>query len=500
MLTYISKKIKTIFRFLNPKNIAKEIHRYGYEFSMSAYIKHLLLIYAGIGVLAYFYRLNITSISVILITATLFIPMVFISTYRSMYEHKKFDDLINYMEQILYSFKRRNKILDSLMDTLALFPDGEMHDDIVKAIDYIQNANTDGNIFREALSFIEEDYGCKRLSRIHDFLIKVESTGGDYDMPIDILLSDRKLWADRVYAIEGEKKNIKNKVTIGIVISFLIGLMAVLILPGDLDVSKNTASQSVTTFVFLCNMAIWYITNQNFSGSLIHTKDSYTWKEMKHKYDIVFHSDIEKKKKKFLIIGIIMIPCAALMFYKFGIGAGIISLMMIYIIITQPGRQYKTAYKRVREEVEKAFPEWLLGMSLLLQTDNVHVALSKSIEDAPEILKEELRNLEEGIAQQPNIVAPYLKFMDKFDVSDIFSAMKILFSMAEYGAKDITKQIGALVERNSSMIDRAERLRAEDSLAIMSFFVLLPMVTGVFKLLTDLALIIFQMMNTVGNF
>ena len=495
------KNKSSIFKYLNPKNVATEVHRCGYEFSMSSYIKYLLIMYAGIGILAYLYKLQIIPIIIILIVAAFFVPIVFLTTYHTMYEQKKFDDLTNYMELMLYSFKRNSKILTSLEDTLTLFSEGsEMHNDILKAIDYIKNSNTTGDIFQEALSIIEEDFGCKRLSTLHNFLVKVERSGGDFDLSVDILLNDRKLWVDRVYELERDKKNVKIKVTMGIAISFVVGLMAVYIIPENMDIPANILSQIVTTFVFLCNMAVWYVANRKLSGSLIDTRDAYTWEEIKYKYNLVFHEDAQKKSNGFLIAGLLLLPVAVFLYFKIGAGVALITLLLIYIIITQPKRQYKLAFKKVRNEVEKAFPDWLLSMSLLLQTDNVHVAIRKSKEDAPEILKEELDKLDDGIIEYPNAVEPYVHFMDKLDISDVLSAMKMLYSMAEFGTKDISKQIGALVERNSTMTDKAERLRAEDYLAAMGFFVLAPMVTGVLKLVTDLALIVFYVVNIINVF
>lgn len=102
-------------------------------------------------------------------------------------------------------------------------------------------------------------------------------------------------------------------------------------------------------------------------------------------------------------------------------------------MLTQEKRKYKHARKRVLREVEKQFPEWLMNLSLQLQTDNVHVSLKKTIPDAPFILKQDLTRLVEEIEQQPNALQPYLRFMREFQIPDVLSAMKILYSMAEFG-------------------------------------------------------------------
>ena len=68
-----------------------------------------------------------------------------------------------YMEQLLYSFKRRAKILTALEDTKLLFRQGEsrLYNGIEYAVEHIQSAQSDGNIYQEAFSEIEKEYGCK---------------------------------------------------------------------------------------------------------------------------------------------------------------------------------------------------------------------------------------------------------------------------------------------------------------------------------------------------
>ena len=75
------------------------------------------------------------------------------------------------MEQLLYSFKRRAKILTALEDTKLLFRQGEsrLYNGIEYAVEHIQSAQSEGNIYQEAFSEIEKEYGCKRLYKIHDF-------------------------------------------------------------------------------------------------------------------------------------------------------------------------------------------------------------------------------------------------------------------------------------------------------------------------------------------
>ena len=221
--------------------------------------------------------------------------------------------------------------------------------------------------------------------------------------------------------------------------------------------------------------------------------------EIWEKYKYVVKGNREKERFKYSIIGCIFGVTAILLGNTVGMtAAGAAGAAAIWML-TQEKRKYKHARKRVLREVEKQFPEWLMNLSLQLQTDNVHVSLKKTIPDAPFILKQDLTRLVEEIEQQPNALQPYIRFMREFQIPDVLSAMKILYSMAEFGIRDMGGQIDALVQRNTVMMDRAERLKEEDLMAGVGFLVLLPMITGVVKMLADLVLVIWGILSVVNT-
>ena len=478
-----TKKKKTkrhIVRYWNPKLLNLEIQRCGYTFSASAYLKYLAAVYLGIAGFSYLFQLQILFMGIVMVAASIFVPAIFLMNYRNLYEEKKFEDLTAYMEQLLYSFKRRAKILTALEDTKLLFRKGEsrLYDGIEKAVDYIQASNSAGNIYEEAFAGIEEEYGCKRLYKIHDFLIKVEQAGGSPNAAIEILLNDRKLWIERIYGLQKEKKNIKVKVTIGIGLSMLICAMSIWMLPKEFDITKNPVSQAVTTGV---------VSDEDLEKE-----------ELRKKYEYVTQGNRKKEAVKYRSMAAMFWIGAVILQKSAGMAAACASAAAGIWMFTQENRKYRHARKSVIREIEKQFPEWLMNLSLQLQTDNVHVSLKKTIPDAPFILKKELKILVKEIEEQPNALNPYIGFLKEFQIPDVLSAMKILYSMAEFGTGEMGQQIDALVQRNAVMMDRAERLKEEDKMAGIGFLVLLPMITGVVKMLADLVLVILGILSVVS--
>lgn len=497
----MKKKKSEGIRYLSPGYLSRAVRRFGYQFSVRKYLGYLFGLYGCIAFLVFAYRLKLIYIVAIAVLATCFVPGVFVMTYRNLYEAKRFEDVTSYMEQILYSFKRRAKILNALEDVLVLFEadQSKMYDAVLDAVNHIQNAHAKGNIYREAFAHIEKEYGCSRLYKIHDFMIEAEAVGGDFNTAVGILLNDRKLWMDRVYELQREKQNVKTKISIGTGLSFLIGGMTVFMLPKEFKVTGYWISQIVTTAMILLNLLIWYTAWKKLSKSLIHKEEDEELGDVKRQYEYVMHGDLKKAKIKTRMLLLMLLPVLLLAVWKKSL-AGMIGVgLFIVLLQTQPTRKYKVSLKYVRREVEKTFPQWLMNMSLHLQTDNVHVSLAKSVSQAPQILREELSNLVSSVEEEPDSVRPYLMFMEKMQLPDITSAMKVLYSMAEFGTSDINGQIGTLIERSGMLTDKAERIKNEDYIAGIGFLVLLPMLTGVMKMLTDLALVLVYILSAVNQ-
>ena len=102
-----------------------------------------------------------------------------------------------------------------------------------------------------------------------------------------------------------------------------------------------------------------------------------------------------------------------------------------------PKWKYKMAKKRITNEINKAFPNWIRTLILHLQTENVHMALEYSLEECPLVLHREIELLIDRIDEKPNSIEPYLLFLDGYDVHDLKSSIKHLYAMFEYGQDDL---------------------------------------------------------------
>jgi hypothetical protein len=489
------RKKKSFWYYLNPENLSLEVSRYGYTFSMKNYWKKYLLACTGILLLGLWYGLKTGYILAVILYALVLSPFIIINTCKNAGEEKDFEDISNYLEQLLYSFKRVPKILTSLEDTAQVFPEGKMHRLVQQSIHRIQSDTTEENIYRAAFLETEKEYCCRRLVQTHDFLIKAEEIGGDFSNALTILLLDRQMWVERVYEMAQQRRNIRRNILISLLLSAGICKISMIMLPKEFMALTHPLSQTVTAAYMISGITIWFWGQKKLQASWLR-EDISCEEEVQKEYEYLEHYRAGKNRKNNLKKVLPVLPFLAICIWRKAKTMAVCFLGAAVMLWMQPGLRHRLARKRIKKEVEKSFPIWLMDLSLLMQTENVHNALEKSVDKAPYVLKKELTRLVEAIERNPDSIEPFLDFMPWMDLPDVQSALRLIYSMWATGdGEDMEKQISVLVERNHHLMDKAERIANEDALAGAGMLVLIPMVTGSVKMMTDMGLLLVGLMN-----
>ena len=76
----------------------------------------------------------------------------------------------------------------------------------------------------------------------------------------------------------------------------------------------------------------------------------------------------------------------------------------------------KNYYKRHLHEIDTMLPYYLKGLEILIQHYTVPVAIGKSLEDAPEIFKDGLKDLINEINAGNDTIEPYMDFARKYQL------------------------------------------------------------------------------------
>ncbi len=474
----------------HPLALQREISGYGYRFPMGRYALLVLAALAGAVGCGRLFSLRWYLTALVAAACVCALPSLILDGYRQKREHKRFLDVSDYMEQILYSFRTEQKIVSALKDTMELFAEGRMRQTIEKAIAYIEQGSYQRDLYREALGIIEDEYPGGRLPAVHEYLRTVESNGGACGDGIDLLLQDKAVWADNVLLLQEDKKAARTRVVFSLAVTVALAAIFHVVyrsMPQQYSIVSHPAVQAGATLLLLADVWIFRRASGEMAKSWILQEDLEEEEKMARYYRMVTEYDPKKERKKsaaagaaaFLLAGIAQIaghPFVALA----AAGAGIFAF-------NQHKLGYNVAYGKVVREINRVFPSWLMEMALLLQGNNVQVSIEKTVDHAPAILKGELQRLSDSLKRKPDALEPYLDFLGMFQLSSVQSSMKMLYAISESGSGDAQAQIRILVQRNSKLLDKAEKMANEKSLAGISGIFYLPQVTVSLQTMANMA-------------
>lgn len=374
----------------------------------------------------------------------------------------KYNELVSYMEQIIYSFKKQPKIRMALLDAQKISTP-QMREVIEEAIVNI-DSKTSTSIYEDALKIIEREYNCGRIKSLHRFIVKIENNGGQYETYIDILLEDIKSWSDRTLAFIKNVERTRRNVLISILSTIITcGFMAYLI-PADYKYSSHIIYQVSSTILIIFMIFTYLIINKKLNFDWLEERSS-----LPDSMIIKYYSLVEKGDKN----------------------RGSLGLMEQI--------NYKKVKKRLEREIYKAFPDWIRDVAMNLQNDTVQSAIESSYEQAPFILKRPIRKLLIDFERYPVGIEPYDNMLKELDMPDIKSSVKMFYSIDELGKDQSTKQISAIIDRNNKIAGQTEEMKNKDKIGIAVMYSAIPMLLGVMKIIVDMVLMILVFTSSISE-
>lgn len=474
----------------------EELH--SYQIQPELWTKCLCIFTAAAagGMLGYIFRLGLTGSLIMIFGIFLMLPKLIFNLYKSKYEKLRFEDVNIYMEQILYAFREKSKILDSLENIQMLFPNGNMNGVICRSIDMIHQRTGTGKTERLALSMIEERYPCSRLRVLHDFMLNAEEVGGEFASSFRLLLKERNMWSDRMDALEGQRKKYQRDILISVLLSFAVCAIGMHMLPGEVDISRYLVIKIGSVGLIWMNLFIFSCSLKKNAESLLQEEDENTG--IIKKYERCMSFNQRKEMQKSLAFAIFpAVVCLVLAVNGFW-GASVFSLLAAFLLLFQHRLGYFLAKKELMKQIHTAFPEWLMQLGLLLQSENVQVSFLKSLEHAPSVLKPEIRKLIAGLEASPESEEPFLLFLKNFTNGEITAAMRMLYAVSAGTGADPAAQISDIIERNQAVYDRMSRLKDNDRLAGLYILFLAPSVIGMLKLSADMTVFMMAYFSAIS--
>lgn len=488
-----------MFYYMSIKNLRSEINSYGMDFKISSLLLCGLAVLSADGIFCYIYKLKAVCGIIIALVIICTMPYLILINFRKKYHDQCFEDANQYMEQMLYSFRKHPMILAALLDVEQILKSGNLHARIEKAVSIMQEWK-DPDADKKALSVIEEEFGCERVSSMHELMLNVRSEGGSCEESIRIMLNDKNDWRKNVDEHRMNCKKQMNNTTFAVLAVTLLGYISVYLIHQCLPevlLTDVLVYQIATTFMMIANFFIFVLAQKKTDINWLRRKKVMDDGYVERQYERYINYNPAKEKKFGILLSLFAIPVIVLSLI-FDLKPGVILGILYFLYMLNIHKiKHRSSQKMLKREIEKAFPRWLTEMALLLQTDNVYTAIQKTAETAAPVLRPALKNMLLDLELYPESTEPYFNFLSEFEIKDVQSSMTMLYSLANGNGGDTEKQIAEIVERNNAMANKAERLANEDELGKMYLTFIAPTVVGIVKLLADMVLFIILFFTNV---
>jgi len=129
--------------------------------------------------------------------------------------------------------------------------------------------------------------------------------------------------------------------------------------------------------------------------------------------------------------------------------------------------QLKKYYKSHLHEIDVMLPYYLKNLEILVQHYTVPVALGKSIDEAPEIFKEGLKDLIEKINAGDSTIEPYMEFAREYPVRDSMRMMRLLYRLSLGSQERKQEQLLTFSRNISNLQQKARETRYKERLDTM---------------------------------
>lgn len=189
---------------------------------------------------------------------------------------------------------------------------------------------------------------------------------------------------------------------------------------------------------------------------------------------------------------IVMVLCIFLFINNLDYTKVIISIVAGFGMFKLSYIKLKNYYKAHLHEIDSMLPYYLKSLEILIQHYTVPVAIGKSIEDAPKIFQEGLKELLQKINAGDSSITPYMDFAKEYPVRDSMRMMRLLYRLGLGSQERKQEQLLQFSRSISSLQQKARETRYKNRLEKMESKTMVMLVcTGVGVML----LLIISIMN-----
>ncbi len=164
-----------------------------------------------------------------------------------------------------------------------------------------------------------------------------------------------------------------------------------------------------------------------------------------------------------------------------------------YLMFKDDYSKVKGYYKRHLHEINLKLPYYLKSLEILIQHYTVPVAITRSLESAPEMFKPGLRDLISAIDAGDSSIEPYMAFARRYPVRDSMRMMRLLYRLGLGSQERKQEQLMAFSRTISNLQNKSRETKYKERLEKMEKKTMTMLVATGGGVMVILVLAIFQM-------
>ena len=492
------KHIKIVI--YTPAKIREKFKEYNMAYDKKFPLMMIAALLAFGALCCYAFSLKLPYIIAVEIAAVLFsLPLLF-AMLEERNEHRKFDDINSYMRQFISGMILHKRINAALEDTAVTFVDGQMHETLSRMLMHIRSAKDPRTAERQAFMYMEKTYPNTQSGMIHDFALRVEARGGDFEDEMDMLNKKREKWEKRT-------EHCQNQMKVTVYASLILYAAMILVcafvqhaMPEQLSIIDSTMSQFSETLLIILFYVFAIMVERHLAKGWMRGEDTMDDKDAKEALDYLELFNPKQERIKGIIAGTAALAMTVALFFM----TKNIYITVAAIIITIAAFNLHNIMKmmvlnKVKQNMRVAVPRWLFDVCLLMQKNNITVSVTESIRTAPPILKRDIVKFLNKLKKSPADVTPYLEFLDQYNIPNVRTTMRMLVSIQNGAAGDSKTQMAQLVEHNMNMLDEIDATNMEFRNAATVKYNIYPMIPCTIVMAGYLISMILKIFDIMSN-
>ena len=173
--------------------------------------------------------------------------------------------------------------------------------------------------------------------------------------------------------------------------------------------------------------------------------------------DILFNKRLQNSLIVMLVVFCLLLKNMSYLYF-------IVVLIVGFAFFKLDYMNLKGYYKKHLHEIDTMLPYYLKGLEILIQHYTVPVAIGKSHDDEPDILKDGLKELINKINAGDDTIEPYMDFARQYPVRDSMRMMRLLYRLSLGRQERKQEQLIAFSKTISNLQQKARETKYKNRL------------------------------------